>query len=183
MSDPSEERSLIERARDGDRPAFEEIVARHQGAVYGYLRSRLFEAADAEDLAQEAFLRFYLEIGRFDGRSAIRPWVLGIARNVLRESLRRSRRRREVAWTRLCLELDSIAEPGPDGFDEALRHLPGCIEALGPSARQAIDLHYGRKLRLADIGRRLRRSEGAVKLLMFRARQVLRECIGSKTHA
>jgi RNA polymerase sigma-70 factor (ECF subfamily) len=182
---PSDERTLVERAKGGDRAAFEEVVARHQSAVYGYLRSRVFEPADAEDLSQECFLRFYRDLGRFDG-AAIRPWLLGIARNVLRESLRRSRRRREVAWTKLCIESDELAGPAPesrDGFDEALGHLGGCLDSLGPSARQAIDLHYGLKVRLAEIGRRLRRSEGAVKLLMFRARQVLRECIGSKTHA
>jgi RNA polymerase sigma-70 factor, ECF subfamily len=175
------DRDLVGRAKGGDREAFGEIVARHQAAVYGYLRSRILDGIDAEDLAQEAFLRFYLEIHRFDGSSAVRPWLLGIARNILRENLRRLRRRREVAWTRLCLEADAVAEPARDGFDEALRHLPACLESLGPSARQAVDLHYAQKFRFAEIGRRLRRSEGAVKLLMFRARQALKQCIDSKT--
>jgi RNA polymerase sigma-70 factor (ECF subfamily) len=171
---------LVGRAKAGDREAFAEIVARHQAAVYGYLRPRIFEASDADDLAQEAFLRFYLQIDRFDG-SAVRPWILGIARNVLRESLRRIRRRREVAWTKICLEIDEIEESREERFEEALQHLPGCLGSLGPSAREAIDLHYGGKLRLAEIGKKLRRSEGAVKLLMFRARQALRHCLDSKT--
>jgi RNA polymerase sigma-70 factor, ECF subfamily len=176
------DRDLIDRAQRGDRKAFEEIVARHQPAVYGYLRSRLFEASDAEDLVQEAFLRFYRELGRFDGSAAVRPWILGIARNLLRENLRRIRRRREVAWTRLCLDLDELVEGLPESVDEALGHLPGCLDSLGGNARQALDLHYGQKLRLADIGKRLHRSEGAVKLLVFRARQALRHCLDSKAH-
>jgi RNA polymerase sigma-70 factor, ECF subfamily len=181
----TEDSALIERAKGGDRGAFGEIVVRHQAAVYGYLRSRVFDPADAEDLAQESFLRFYIDLARFDG-TAIRPWLIGIARNVLRENLRRCRRRREVAWTRLCLEFDGLevpaAEDDGNGFDEALGHLGGCLDSLGTSARQAVDLHYAQKLRLAEIGRRLRRSEGAVKLLMFRARQALRLCIDAKTH-
>ena len=183
MSAP-EDTILIERARRGDAAAFDELVSRHHGAVYGYLRSRLFEPADADDLAQEAFLRFYLELRRFDGRGSVRAWILGIARNLLRERMRKVRRRREVAWTRLCLEADEASE-APDGrFDEAIRHLPGCLDALGQSARQAIDLHYGQKQRFAEIARRLRRSEGAVKLLMFRARQALRHCLeGKSQHA
>ena len=49
-----------------------------------------------------------------------------------------------------------------------------------PSARQALNLRYEGSLRLAEIGRRLHRSEGAIKLLMFRARQALRDCLDNK---
>jgi RNA polymerase sigma-70 factor (ECF subfamily) len=51
------------------------------------------------------------------------------------------------------------------------------LEELGQSARQALELRYGACLRLAEIGERLHRSEGAVKLLVFRARQALRKCL------
>ena len=175
------EAALVAKAKRGDRSAFEEIVSLHQAAVYGYLRSRLFEPADAEDLAQDTFLRFYLELGRFNGSASVRPWVLGIARNILRENLRRVRRRREVAWTRLCLELEELVESPEDGFDEAMVHLPSCLESLGQNARQAIELHYSRRFHLDEIAGRLRRSVGAVKLLLYRARQALRHCLEMKT--
>jgi RNA polymerase sigma-70 factor (ECF subfamily) len=48
---------------------------------------------------------------------------------------------------------------------------------LGQSARQALEMYYASRLRLAEIGQQLKRSEGAVKLLMFRARQALRRCL------
>ncbi len=179
MSAP-EDKDLIAKAKGGDRAAFGALVERHQSAVYGFLRARLFEPADAEDLAQEAFLRFYLELARFQGDADVRPWILGIARNLLHERTRKVRRRREIAWTALCLELDEVAEPAPEGFDEEIGRLPGCLDSLGGSARQAIDLHYGQTQRIAEIAKRLRRSEGAVKLLMFRARQALRHCLESK---
>ena len=175
-----QERSLIQAAKRGDGSAFAAIVESHQRAVYGYLRSHLLEPADAEDLCQEVFLRCYAGRARFDDSSLIRPWLIGIARNLLHEHCRRTKRRKEVAWTELCLELESLM-PDSDDHHEALRQqLPTCLESLGPSAREAIDLRYGQNLRLSQIGEKLRRSEGAVKLLVFRARQALRHCLDGK---
>ncbi len=69
----------------------------------------------------------------------------------------------------MCLELDDLA-PGDDSpYDDALRHLPGCLDSLGQSARQAIQLRYASEMRLSQIGEKLHRSEGAIKLLMYRA--------------
>lgn len=172
---------LIERAQRGDRAAFEEVVARHQGAVYGYLRARLLQPNDAEDLTQETFLRCYEARARFDNSAMLRPWLFGIARNLLREHVRRVRRRKEVAWTELCLELEEMVTATDESYDQVLAKLPHCLEGLGPSAREALDLHYGGKIPLCEIGERLRRSHGAIKLLMYRARQALKYCLDRPT--
>ena len=183
MDAAAHDKMLIERAQRGDRAAFEQIVRRHQGAVYGYLRARLLQTSDAEDLTQEVFLRCYLARARFDSGSLVRPWLFGIARNVLREHVREVKRRKEAGWTELCLELEELAPQRDDQeqeYDAFLRHLPVCLQSLGQSARQALDLHYASKLRLAEIGQQLKRSEGAVKLLMYRARQALKRCLDAK---
>src|ERR1700730_6868006 len=171
---------LIQSAQQGDRAAFEAIIKRHQGAVYGYLRSRLLEPADAEDLCQEVFLRCYTAQARFDSPVMVRPWLIGIARNLLRERVRRLKRRREVAWTELCLELELLIPPNDDQHDSAVQHLPECLDSLGPTAREALDLHYRSCLRLKAIGDKLHDIEGAVKLLMFRSRQALLLCLDGK---
>ncbi len=175
-----EDCELMRRVQRGDRAAFETIVLRHQDVVFGYLRARLLQAGDAEDLAQEVFLRCYTACGAFDTAQALRPWLIGIARNLLREFARKQKRRKEVYWVELCLEVDESANPAEGVYDEVIEHLPDCLQTLGGSAREAINLKYGGRLRLAEIGRRLRRSEGAVKLLMFRARQTLRSCLAGK---
>jgi RNA polymerase sigma-70 factor (ECF subfamily) len=176
----SAERALVEAAQRGDKPAFAALVDLHQRAIYGFLRARLLEPSDAEDLCQEVFLRCYLGREKFERAPAVRPWLFGIARNLLREHVRTVVRRREVAWTELCLELDSLVET-PDAQDEdALAHLPACLDSLGKSAREAIDLKYTCRLRLAQIGEKLHRSEGAVKLLVHRARQALKHCLDGK---
>jgi RNA polymerase sigma-70 factor, ECF subfamily len=170
---------LIEQLRRGDRTAFALVIERNQRSVYGYLRARLQQASDADDMMQEVFLRFYLSQARFDSTALIRPWLLGIARNLLREHVRDVKRRKEVAWTELCLELESVLPPDAlwSDADDVIRYLPKCIEELGPSARQAIEMHYRSQRKLAEIGHELHRSEGAVKLLMFRARQALKDCL------
>lgn len=174
----------MEQLRRGDRAAFAQVIERHQRSVYGYLRARLQQTSDADDMMQEVFLRFYLAQARFDSTALIRPWLLGIARNLLREHVRDVKRRKEVVWTELCLDLESVLPPDAlwSDADDVTQHLPQCLEELGPSARQAIELHYRSQRKLADIGRELHRSEGAVKLLMHRARQALRDCLHSRTN-
>lgn len=172
-----EEAQLVLAAQHGDRNAFSLLVQRHQRTVFGYLRARLIEAADAEDLCQEVFLRCYLGREKLERATTVGAWLTGIARNILREHVRKMSRRREVAWTELCLELDQLTKVHEGHEHDAMLHLPKCLDALGQSAREAIDLRYRNQLRMEEIGRRLKRSEGAVKLLVHRARQALRNCL------
>ena len=173
----SEDQRLLRKLHKGERSALELIVERHQMTVYGYLRARLLEPADAEDLCQEVFLRCFSGKVKFERATDLRPWLIGIARNVLREHVRSKVRSKEVAWTELCLKLDALTADQPAQQHAAIEHLPACLQGLGPSAREALDLRYGASLALAEIGAKLRRSEGAVKLLIFRARQALRSCL------
>jgi RNA polymerase sigma-70 factor (ECF subfamily) len=171
---------LVHAAQAGDERAFEILIERHQRPVFGYFRARVLEAADAEDLCQEVFMRCFQMPVTFEAPIMVRPWLMGIARNVLREHIRKLTRRKEVAWSSLCLDIDEANDPCDDTYDDLVGHLPACIETLGGSARDALDMYYRCRMRLADIGERLRRSEGAVKLLMYRARQALKQCLARK---
>jgi RNA polymerase sigma-70 factor (ECF subfamily) len=172
-----EDVALVEAAARGDRQAFTQLVERHQAVVFGFLRARLLCAHDAEDLTQEVFLRCYTGWSRFEAGSAVRPWLLGIARNLLHEYVRKRKRRKESAWTEACLELDAEMPPEEQPYDDYVDHLPDCIGGLGDTARQAIELRYQSEMSVNTIGDKLRRSAGAAKLLMFRARQALKECL------
>jgi RNA polymerase sigma-70 factor (ECF subfamily) len=172
--------ALVQNAQRGDKKAFAALIEVYQHTVYGFLRARLLEPADAEDLSQEVFLRCYLGREKLARANAVGSWLVGIARNVLREHIKRQQRRKEVAWTELCLDLDALVGHHHAEQDDALQHLPKCLESLGQSAREAIDLRYSTPLKWADIGVRLKRSEGAVKLLVHRARQALKYCLDRK---
>src|SRR5262249_38392249 len=106
--------ALLSAVQRGDRAAFDRLVRDHHTRVYGYLRVRLFERSDVEDLPQEVFIRAYQSQARFDVQTMARPWLIGIARNLLREHIRKAKRRREVAWTELCLELETLPGCGVD---------------------------------------------------------------------
>ena len=181
---PAEDAGLLAAAQRGDHAAFTAIIDRHSRLVHGYLRARLSRLADAEDLSQEVFLRVYTAkaVPRAGAGLAMPAWLIGIARNVLREHARATRRRRETAWTELCLDIEDLAgdKAGEVGaFDDVMERLPRCLEALGPSARQALDLYYHDDLRMQEIATRFKRSEGAVKLLVHRARQAVKRCLES----
>jgi len=176
LSDPQ----LVAAAAGGDREAYQAIISRHQRAIFGYLRARLLEPADAEDLCQEVFLRSYVALKKFSGDISARPWLLGFAKNVLREHLRKLSRRQEVMWTELCLQVDAsqAADDGP--FDDVLEHLPDCLAELGPSARLAIELRYSGQMSHATIAQKLHRSADAVKLMLYRSRRALKRCLETK---
>jgi len=160
---------------------FNQVFADHFPLVYGYLRARVLDHADAEDLAQEVFMRFYNGLHRYDREAYAdpRPWLRGIARNVLREHIRRIKKRREVGWTELCLELDQLIGSDADD-DERMALLPLCLSKLGDSAAYAIQHHYMGGMKLKDIARRMGRTLGAVKVLMVRSRQALKRCIDAQ---
>ena len=174
------EAHLLAKAQRRDQAALTTLVERYQSDIYAYLVARLLDPTDAADLCQEVFLRCCSgKVGSLRGVS-LRIWLIGVARNVLREHLRRVGRRKEVAWTELCLDLETyIPEPDPL-YEDQIDRLPQCLEELGPSARQALDLHYRDSQKITSIAGKLRRSEGAVRLLMHRARQAVRRCLERK---
>lgn len=179
---PSASRPRRKGLHDADRAEVEAVVAAHQTMVYGFLRGRLADASAADDLCQEVFLRFLTSrplVATGSGETS--AWLVGIARNVLREHARRRARRREVSWTELCLDVEHGGNQAAGDTDDRLARIPGCLDGLGKTARTALDLHYGERLRLAEIGRRFDRSENAVKLLLFRARQAVRRCLDAGT--
>ncbi|WP_254508659.1 RNA polymerase sigma factor [Anatilimnocola floriformis] len=171
---------LVLAAQRGDQKAFTALVEFYQQTIYGYLRARLFDSTDAEDLTQETFLRCYQGREKLSRATQVGPWLIGIARNLLREHVKRISRRKEVAWTELCLELDQLVQDRHAPAGDVLQTLPHCLEALGPSAKQAIDLRYRAQMRMTEIAGLLRRSEGAVRLLVHRARLALKQCLESR---
>lgn len=168
----------VDKARGKPREAadFSTVYAENHALVHGYLRARIFGSHDAEDLCQEVFLRTFRLLKRYDGSTPIRYWLLGIARNVLREFVRKVQRRKEVAWAELCLELEETVE-AENPYEDILPLLPVCTLQLTESAREALNLRYMAGLKLQAVAERMDSSLNAVKVLMHRARQILRRCI------
>jgi RNA polymerase sigma factor (sigma-70 family) len=164
------ERSDAELIRDASPDSFGELYERHARAVHAWLDRRLSWAA--VDLTAETFARAWLWRRRFRDRrdgSAL-PWLLGIAANVLRESVRRDRldtRARERLGLPLNLSGDAIAEIdarlSPRGMlSTALRELP-------EEQRRAVELRVLHDLSYGEVARRLSIKPAAARLRVSRA--------------
>jgi RNA polymerase sigma-70 factor (ECF subfamily) len=130
---------LIALARQGDEPAFERLIAPHRGEIHALCYRMLGSLHDAEDASQEAFLRAWRAIGRFEGRSSVRTWLHRIATNVcLDEIARRPKRVLPIDYGPPAAE----GAPGPEKLDAPvwLEPYPDdaiqiADEAIGPEAR------------------------------------------------
>jgi RNA polymerase sigma-70 factor (ECF subfamily) len=169
-----DEASLLARARRGDASAFEEVVRRHQRRVYA-VALRIVRAHDvADDVAQEAFLRAWRSLDRFDLGRPFGPWVCRIAANLAVNHVR-SPRAREEGLPEGHRE-GASAQPGPLGAlleDEASRVLDRALAALPAEQRAVLVLRCGEEMSYAEIGEALGLSPGTVMSRLFRAREKL----------
>jgi RNA polymerase sigma-70 factor (ECF subfamily) len=157
--------------RASDPAAFGELYRRHSPAVFSWFRRRLEWAA--ADLTAETFAQAWLGRRRFrderDG-SAL-PWLLGIARNVLRETLRQDRVETR-ARAKLGLPLELAAEDGYADIDDRLsprRALAEALEGLPAREREALELRIIDELPYGDVAERLAIRPAAARLRVSRA--------------
>jgi RNA polymerase sigma-70 factor, ECF subfamily len=164
----------IARAREGDQAAFGELVERYQGAVYNLAYRMLGDSGEAEDAAQEIFVRIYRQLARYDDARRFSTWVLAIATNYCIDQLRRRRLQlvpleEIVPWAR-----SREAGPEREALDrEARDEIQGLLGRLPEKYRAVLILRYWQDLSCAEIGEVLRVPEGTVKTQLHRARQAL----------
>jgi RNA polymerase sigma-70 factor (ECF subfamily) len=165
---------LLARARQGDVAAFEEVVRRYQRRVYG-VALRIVRAHDlADDVAQEAFVRAWRSLDRFDLARPFGPWVCRIAANLAVNHVR-SPRAREEGLPEGHAETPS-ADPGPLGAildAEARRVLDDAVAGLGPEQRAVFVLRAVEEMSYQEIAEALGISQGTVMSRLFRARERL----------
>ncbi len=161
-SDP-DDRHLVLQARDGSASAFGALVHRHHGRVFGFLLTLTRHRQDAEDLTQETFLRAWDKLHHYDPGRPIVPWLLTIARRQTIAALRKSRP--------LPHDLPFPAQPEPPAPSIPIWEM--ARRQLAPDAFSAIWLHYREELPVKEIAAILGKREGAVKVILHRARKTL----------
>lgn len=172
------DRADVARVLAGDREAFAALVDRHQGRVVGHLR-RLVSAADADDLAQDAFVRAYEALDRYDPRYPFRGWLLVIASRL---AINHGVRRREAP---LADDHDGARDDDParvvaeaDAADHLARRLARALEALPPDARALYELRFRQELAPAELARHFAISGNALKVRIHRLRRTLARHLG-----
>jgi RNA polymerase sigma factor (sigma-70 family) len=177
---PLEDVDLIGRARDGDVRAYGELVERYRDIAFrtAYLITR--SAADAEDAAQEAFVKAYYALGRFRTQSPFRPWILRIVANEARNRVRSARRREGLALRVAEDRPSRDAAPSPEAAaldrerDEALL---AAMAQLSEPDRQIIACRYLLDLSEAETAETLGIRRGTVKSRLSRALGRLRDVL------
>ena len=184
VSRPPTEDELVERARRGDGAAFALLVHDHQEIAFrtAYLISR--NAADAEDAAQEGFVKAFRALGRFRRGAPLRPWLLQIVANEARNRRRSSGRRDALALRAAAAEAPSGgAAPSPEGAVVAAERRESLVAALGrlrDDDREVLGCRYLLELSEEETGAALGLRRGTVKSRTARALERLRAELGEE---
>lgn len=177
-----QEDALIRRAVQGDAVAFDRLVELYSPRVYALAYRLVDNPDDAQDIAQEAFLRVYHALPRYKAESAFSTWLYRIVTNACYDELKR-RRRRPQPFTETETADDARADALPGGEnpeDATLRHerqraVQQAIAALPEHFRVVLVLYDLQGFSYQEIADILRQHVGTVKSRLNRARNLLRE--------
>lgn len=177
INQEAREANWIAAAQNGESEAFSRLVEAYQMPVYNLCYRMLGNARDAEDAAQEAFLRAYRAIKRYDPERKFSTWLLSIASNYC---IDQHRRRKLPSFSYDALPDPDIKADGPDiegrmTDEEEQDEIRALLETLGPKDRAAVILHYWHELSYEEIAEQLSLSVSAVKSRLHRARRDLAE--------
>ena len=174
---PAIDRSLIDRARNGDLDAFESIVRARMDAVYRLTSAILGNEADARDAAQETFVAAWRQLPRLREPDKFEAWLQRVAVNAARQTHRaRSRRRiREIPSSTLVALAEVAAGDAPD--DAAV--LDAALATLPVEQRAILVLHHLEGRPIAALAAILEVPEGTAKSRLFAARRALAAAIAA----
>ncbi|HED64261.1 MAG TPA: sigma-70 family RNA polymerase sigma factor [Planctomycetes bacterium] len=171
-------RALVERGTSHTE-AFEELVDRHQGALFHFLILRVGNRAEAEELTQDAFLRAFEGLDRFRPRWRFRTWLFTIAKRLAVSRARRARS--EALAPEGLLDPDEMLDPAASSArrEEVSNLWDLAARVLSREKRSALWLCYGEGLDAGEIAHILGRPRVSVRVLLFRARQELARAFGA----
>jgi RNA polymerase sigma-70 factor (ECF subfamily) len=183
----AEDLALVERAREGDTDAFDELFRRYRDKVYGVVWGYVKNRDDALDVTQDAFLKAYRKLGSFRGRSKFFTWVTQIAINRAIDVRRKHMRRKDVQLGEHHDRDDARRRPGrspasrpPEAGvqDEELKQkYQEAVDSLGEKHRTVFLLHTTEKLAYKEIAATLGISIGTVMSRLHYARKKLQKAL------
>ena len=174
-----EERQLVRLAQEGSPAAFEELVTKYQSKVYSMALSFTRNREAADDLAQEVFLKAYLALPRFHGRSEFGTWLYRISINHIKDYLRKKGRAKEVSLEDVYevsfSDKEQTEKAEQEREAENRRHLVReFVQGLPEKYRVILTLRDIQGLAYEQISKVLHLSPGTVDSRLHRARRMLR---------
>jgi RNA polymerase sigma factor (sigma-70 family) len=176
---PMDDPALVEALRAGDPQAPRLLIEQYQGVVFGLCYRMMNHRQDAEDVAQETFVRALRSMAGFDAARPIRPWLLEIAANRCRTALAR-RSRRPIL--RVAETTEDMVDPrgGRPDPDDLAGELERALSGLRPEYRLVFVLFHEQNLSYEEIAGALSRPVGTVKTWLHRARAELAEYLSRR---
>ncbi len=162
------------------RTAFAQFIREHQASLRSFLRVIGVQPDSVDDLAQETFMAAFRELDRFDADKDFGKWLRGIARNLTRNELRKSARRRRILDEDLTEHLlaEADSDHREDEFEETYFHsLRDCLERLPNKSRRLITGRYADEWKAPFLADQFQMTSTAVRLALMRIRRQLRDCI------
>jgi len=185
-----DKQDLIARCQEGDRQAFDELVARYQRYVFNIIYQHLGPTDQLEDIAQEVFLRIFKFIGSFRREASLESWIYKVTLNYIRSHLRKQSLQR-----RMLIQERANDDDGPELLERlpATRHadpaetivpqqiaeqIRKAVYSLKPIYRDVLIMRELQEMSYQEIADILGISIGTVKSRISRARELVREMIG-----
>lgn len=184
----SDEAGLLAACRNGDTRAFEQLVRRYQRSLYNVAYRISTNEADAAEIVQETFLAAWRKLRDFRGDAGLSTWLTSIAVNQARTRWQQNRQKRGREES---LDLPDgagqgrglqVASEQPSAVEQLERSqlrelLERCIRALDQGFREVLVLRDMREMPYEEVGQVLGLREGTVKSRLFRAREMVRDCV------
>ena len=174
---PLPETELVARAKRGDATAYEELVRAHQAIAFRTAYLLAGNEADAQEAAQDGFLKAYRALGRFRAGAPFRPWLLKIVANEARNRRRSAGRRQALALRAVADAAPGDAAPSPEAAlvsAEQRRELLAAVDRLGDDHRLVLSCRFFLDLSEEETAAALGVRRGTVKSRLSRALERLR---------
>lgn len=176
--------ALMLRVKTGDMVAFEQLVEIYQGPVIGTVAKMLGGSSEAEDIAQQVFVRVWKSAARYEPQAKFTTWLFTITRNLVFNETRRRKRKPTVSVEKREEEGHQMVEDSQTvSPDQGVLHaeleevVDKAIQELADKQRMAVILRRYEEMPYDEIGKILSMSVPAVKSLLFRARAQLKESL------
>jgi len=175
--------ALIDRIRNGERSAFDEIYARYFKRVYAFLDKRLRNRADTEETTQEVFINIFSSLDSFRGDAPFAAWTFGVTRRTLAARFRRKRhptvplheQEDEQSFSALTAAASAEATPleNYEATERAAQLSRVLEDEITDEQRMLFEMHHLESLPIAEIAEKLSKSEDSVKSNLYRTRKLL----------
>jgi len=187
--DQKNEAEIVARVLNGDRQAYALLIEEYKKPIYSLAYRMTRNSEDAEDLAQETFLRSFNQLSRYDTKRSFYTWLYTISLNLIRNHLKKTSRQRrddfrhgEKPSGMVDFDAKQVALQEARDRDEWHKEreekLENCLQELSPELRELLILRFYQGFSFEAIAEITELSQSAIKMRVYRGLEKLRKCIG-----